>query len=59
MERVTLFSAVLVIGLALSTERAEILEYARKVCRDSFRASSTVNKIDDRKRRVTCLPPGS
>jgi hypothetical protein len=40
-------------------ERKRIQEYARKVCRQEFGASSTVYRIDYKKLRVICNPPGS
>jgi hypothetical protein len=40
-------------------ERKRIQELARKVCREKTGASSTVYRIDYKKLRVICMPPGS
>jgi len=40
-------------------ERKRIQELARKVCREKSGASSTVYRIDYKKLRVICMPPGS
>lgn len=39
-------------------QRAKIMEHARAVCREKFGASSTVYRVDYKKWRVTCVPPG-
>lgn len=39
-------------------QRAKVLEHARAVCREKFGASSTVYRVDYKKWRVTCVPPG-
>ncbi len=40
-------------------ERKRIQELARKVCKQKSGASSTVYRIDYKKLRVICMPPGS
>jgi hypothetical protein len=41
-----------------AAERAKIMDYARKLCRKKYGASSTVYRLDYRMKRVTCAPPG-